>query len=70
MAVTPQQILDTYKGIIQRGLDEFVSKGIRDAIANGLQYVYDNAGSAGVANDHIFTSAADRDNYFNPDQIK
>ena len=69
MAPTPQQILDTYKQIIQRGFDEYISKDIRDALANGLQLIFENAGSAGVSNDHVFESVATRDNYFDPDRL-
>jgi hypothetical protein len=65
MTITPQEILDIYKGVIQAGLDEYASKGIRDAIANGLQFVYNQSQAPSEAASGFFESEAARDAYYN-----
>ena len=72
MALTNQQVLDIYKGVIQRGMDDFISRDIRLAIANGLQFVYTAATSTTMEDGvtRTFLSTTERDNYFDPDNLQ
>ncbi len=64
MALSKQEQLDLLKIIIQRGTDEYFSKGIRDALTNGFQFIYDAATEEVADENGFYNSIEDRDNYF------
>lgn len=76
MAVTKQQILDTYKEVLEKGFRPYVSEDVIRALEGSIQYVYDNAaanggGTGGIPSKYIFGSPGERDTYFaqNPNEL-